>query len=76
MSTDRNLLATTGSICARNSKYIGGLLDVLGKLPNLSTTNVLLKNLLLISEEMLDKDPDSVDFVPNVHSTPSNIRTW
>ena len=68
ISKDQPLLNRTVSICSRNSKYIGGLLDIMGKLPTLSSTNILLKNLLLISEEMLDKDPDNVDFVPAVIS--------
>ncbi len=66
ISKDNSLLLKTVSICSKNSKYIGGLLDILGKLAKLSSTNVLLKNLLLISEEMLEKDPDNVDFVPSV----------
>lgn len=66
ISKDNPLLLKTVSICSKNSKYIGGLLDVVGKLANLSTTNVLLKNLLLISEEMLERDPESIDFDPAV----------
>lgn len=65
ISKDNALLLKTVSICARNSKYIGGLLDIMGKLASLSSTNVLLKNLLLISEEMLMRDPDNIDFIPS-----------
>lgn len=65
ISKDNSLLLKTVSICSRNNKYIGGLLDIMGKLPLVSSTNVLLKNLLLISEEMLMRDPDNIDFVPS-----------
>ena len=66
ISKDNPLLLKTVLICSKNSQYIGGLLDILGKLSSLSSTNILLKNLLLVSEEMLEKDPDNVDFVPAV----------
>lgn len=65
ISKDNPLLLKTVSICSRNSKYIGGLLDIMGRLNTLSSTSVLLKNLLMISEEMLEKDPDNIDFIPS-----------
>lgn len=65
ISKDNALLLKTVSICSRNNQYIGGMLDIMGKLSSLSSTNVLLKNLLLISEEMLMRDPDNIDFIPS-----------
>jgi hypothetical protein len=65
ISKDNTLLLRTVGICSTNNRYIGGLLDIMGKLSSLSSTNILLKNLLLLSEEMLMRDPDSIDFVPS-----------
>lgn len=65
ISKDNTLLLKTVNICSRNNKYIGGLLDIMGKLSSVTSTNTLLKNLLLISEEMLMRDPDNIDFVPS-----------
>lgn len=65
IAKDNTLLLRTVSICSTNNKYIGGLLDIMGKLSSLSSTNILLKNLLLISEEILSRDPDNIDFVPS-----------
>ena len=69
ISKDNGLLLKTVSVCSRNTKYIGGLLDITGKLATLNSTNVLLKNLLLIAEEMLEQDPEKIDFDPEVHTS-------
>jgi hypothetical protein len=66
LTNDNRLLNTTTDVLTTNKEFVTGFLCLLGKFPTHSSTVHYLTNVLLISGEILRKDPETLSYDMNI----------